>query len=108
MEITVTSSEDYCEPHDDSICVKQESFVFNNASEQGDSWKKITGEMTNNSDVDFDIVAVTVLYSYNGSYVGGATDYVHDVRAGNTAVFEVYGNDYIDEYDAIELYALQW
>ncbi len=47
MEITVSSSEDYCEPHDDSICVKQESFVFNNASEQGDSWKKITGEMTN-------------------------------------------------------------
>lgn len=108
VEISVSSRADYCQIHDGSKYVNQEVFEFNNASEQGDSWKKITGEMKNNSDVDFSTVAITVLYSKDGSYVGGTTGYVSDVRAGGTSIFEVSGSSYIDDYDAIELYGLRW
>ncbi len=107
VEITVSSQTDRCYPHDDSY-VKQEVFEFNNASEQGERSKKITGELTNNSDTDFSSVAVCVLYSKDGEYVGGKAGYVHDVRAGSTNIFEVSGNSYIEDYDSIDLYAIQW
>ena len=108
VDISVSNKDDYYIPQDDSKFVKQSAFEFGNASEQGGSWKKITGELTNNSDVDFDTVAVTVVYSKNGERIGGATGYAKDVDAHATTVFEVSGAHYIDDYDNIELYAIQW
>lgn len=108
VDISVSSKEKYCKPHDPTQYVKQECFQFNNATEQGDSWKKITGELTNNSDVDFSTIAVCVLYLKDGEYIGGSTGYVDDLGAGETEVFEVSGSMYIEDYDSIELYALPW
>lgn len=108
VDISVSNKDDRYATQDDSKFVKQSAFEFGNASEQGGSWKKITGELTNNSDVDFDTVAVTVVYSKNGERIGGATGYAKEVDAHATTVFEVSGAHYIDDYDNIELYAIQW
>ena len=108
VEISVSSKEDYCKEHDPEKYVKQGDFTFSNLTEQGERNKKITGEITNNSDVGFNTVAVTVLYSKDGQYVGGNTGYVDDVGAGETKVFEISGSSYIEDYDSIYVYAIQW
>lgn len=108
VEITVSSKDEYCREHDPEKYVKQEAFTFSNLTEQGERNKKITGEITNNSDVGFDTVAVSVLYSKGGQYIGGNTGYVNDVGAGETKVFEIPGSSYIEDYDSIDVYAIQW
>lgn len=108
VDISVSNSKNNYKKQDETKYVSTEVFVIENTSENKDSFNtKYTGEITNNSDVDFSDVAVSVVYRLNGELVGGSTGYVDDVESGMTKVFEI-SSDYELEYDSYELHAIQW
>lgn len=108
VEISVSNRENNCEPQDDSRYVKQSDFVISNISENVGTRKKYTGEITNNSSVDFDSVSISIIYKLNGKMIGGENGYAHDVGAGETTAFEISSYSDIEEYDSFEIYAIQW
>lgn len=67
------------------------SFTVSNTNEIAEEYgsTSYTGEVANNSDSDFDNVAITVLLKNNGSIVYGNTTYVSDLTAGSTKPFEL-------------------
>ncbi len=108
VEISVYSNEDDCKKQDGNRYVKQSEFVISNTSENEGRHKKYTGEITNNSAVDFDKVSISVIYKLNGEIVGGENSYVNDLRSGGTKVFEISASSDVGEYDSYEFYAIQW
>ena len=64
-------------------------FTISNLSLQSES---VTGEITNNSDNDYDSVTITALYkNADGKIVTGATEYyTNKISAGETTAFEIY------------------
>ena len=64
-------------------------FTISNLSLQSES---VTGEITNDSDSDYDSVTITALYKdADGNIVTGATDYyTNKISAGETTAFEIY------------------
>lgn len=108
VDISVSNGKNDYSRQDDSRYVKTSAFAISNISENKGSFNtKYTGELTNNSEVDFSIIAITVVYKKDGLYVGGSVGYVDDVDSGATKVFEI-SSDYPLEYDSYELYALPW
>ena len=71
--------------------VPTSSFTISNTNEIVEEYgsTSYTGEVANNSDSDFDNVAVTVLLKNNGEIVYGNTTYVSGVTAGSTKPFEL-------------------
>ena len=85
-------------------------FIIENLSEVTGSYdKSLTGEITNNSEIDFDDVAVTVVYKQGDEIVGGFHSYVENMPAGKRAAFDISSWNLEElEYDSIEVYALSW
>lgn len=108
VEISVSSRESYSIIQDDSRFVKQNSFVITNISENNGMFKNYTGEITNNSGVDFDTVALTIIYRKDGKIIGGDVGYVTDLPAGETKAFQLSVDSEMTQYDSYEFYALQW
>lgn len=73
---------------------------------EGDWDTSVTGEITNNSDVDCDDVIITVIYLKDDKMVGGYRNYQDDMSAGKKAAFDVsaWGLDDLD-YDELEIVA---
>lgn len=108
VEISVSNKESNFTRQDDSRFVRQNSFVITNISENPGMFKNYTGEITNNSSVDFSIVAVTMIYRKDGKIIGGGVEYVSDLSAGETKAFKLSADSEMTQYDSCEFYAVQW
>ena len=107
--ISVSNNDRNFEKQDDSEYVKQSDFVVSNISENVGSYNtKYTGEVTNNSSVDFDTVAVIIIYKQSEKIVGGDIEYVDDLMAGATKPFELSADSDMKQYDGYDFYAIQW
>ena len=71
--------------------IPSSSFAVSNTNEIVQDYGSVsyTGEITNNSDSDIDMVAVTVILKNNGAIVYGDTTYVDNLSAGSTRPFEI-------------------
>lgn len=108
VDISVSNKERNFKTQDDDEYVKQSDFVVSNISENDGMFKKYTGEISNNSEVDFDTVAVIVIYKSGDSIIGGEVTYVDDLMANSTKPFELSSDSDKIEYDSYEFYAIQW
>lgn len=109
VDISVSNNDRNFEKQDDSEYVKQSDFVVSNISENVGSYNtKYTGEVTNNSSVDFDTVAVIIIYKQSEKIVGGDIEYVDDLMAGATKPFELSADSDMKQYDGYDFYAIQW
>lgn len=88
--------------------MRQNSFVITNVSENPGRFKNYTGEITNNSGVDFNTVAVTMIYRKDGKIIGGDVEYVKDLSAGETKAFKLSADSEMTQYDTYEFYTVQW
>ncbi|MBO4459031.1 MAG: hypothetical protein J5778_00060 [Clostridiales bacterium] len=66
-----------------------------------------TGKITNNSENDTSLVAISVILKKDGKIVGGTVSYVRDLNAGSTKAFEVKSLHKF-KYDSFEVYAYDW
>lgn len=90
--------------------VPSSDFTIENLSEvPGDFDYAVTGEITNNSDTDYDSVAVTVILKNQGKVVGGFTGYADNLSAGKQAAFDIssFMSD-LPAHDSIEVVAQGW
>ena len=90
--------------------VPSSDFTIENLSEvPGDFDYAVTGEITNNSDTDYDSVAVTVILKNQGKVVGGFTGYADNLSAGKQSAFDI--SSFMSElpaHDSIEVVAQGW
>ena len=90
--------------------VPSTDFAIENLSEvPGEFDYAVTGEITNNSDTDYDSVAVTVILKNQGKVVGGFTGYADNLTAGKQAAFDI--SSFMSElptHDSIEVVAQGW
>ena len=87
--------------------VMSSEFSIENLSIVESDWDtSVTGEITNNSDVDCDDVIITVVYLKDGKMVGGYHSYQDDMSAGKKTAFDIstWGLDDL-EYDELEVVA---
>lgn len=109
VDISVSNGNDDYSVQDDTEYVRQADFAISNVSEyKGDYNTTYTGEITNNSSVDFNTVAVILIYRQTGNIVGGDIVYVNDLTAGMTKAFELSADSKMTQYDSYEFYAIQW
>ena len=109
VEISVSNKDRNLEKQDDAKYVKQSDFVISNTSENIGSYDvKYTGEITNNSNADFDSVAVVIIYKQGDSIIGGDIEYVDDLMAGSTKAFELSADSDEFQHDSYEFFAIQW
>lgn len=108
VEISVSNNDDDFVIQDDTRYIKTSEFTFSNTNENDGIFKTYTGEITNNSDVDFDMVAVSVIYKKENEMLGGETTYIDSLKAGETKVFELSASSDIKGYDSYEFHAIQW
>lgn len=109
VEISVSNKDRNLEKQDDAKYVKQSDFVISNTSENIGSYDvKYTGEITNNSNADFDSVAVVIIYKQGDSIIGGDIEYVDDLMAGSTKAFELSADSDEFRHDSYEFFAIQW
>ena len=90
--------------------VPSSDFAIENLSEvPGDFDYAVTGEITNNSDTDYDSVAVTVILKNQGKVVGGFTGYADNLSAGKQSAFDIssFMSD-LPAHDSIEVVAQGW
>ena len=90
--------------------VESSSFKIENLSEvPGDYDTAVTGEITNNSDTDFESVAVIVILKNQGTVVGGFTGYADNLSAGKQSAFDIssFMSD-LPAHDSIEVVAQGW
>ena len=90
--------------------VPSSDFTIENLSEvPGDFDYAVTGEITNNSDTDYDSVAVTVILKNQGKVVGGFTGYADNLSAGKQSAFDIssFMSD-LPAHDSIEVVAQGW
>lgn len=107
VEISVSNGDDYY-IQDDSIYLKSSEFTFSNISENNGTYKTFTGEITNNSNVNVSMAAISVIYKSGDDIIGGEVAYVDDLKAGETRAFEISASSDIEGYDSYEFYAIQW
>ncbi len=89
--------------------VKTSDLVISNVSEKrGDLENTVTGEVTNNSQSDLDMVNLSVVLRKDGKIVFMENTFVDGLNAGKTKAFELNSYDEWPEYDAIECSAQQW
>lgn len=90
--------------------VPSSDFTIENLSEvPGDFDYAVTGEIINNSDTDYDSVAVTVILKNQGKVVGGFTDYADNLSAGKQSAFDI--SSFMSElpaHDSIEVVVQGW
>lgn len=109
VEISVSNGKNDYIKQDDNSYVKSSAFSIDNISENKSKFStKYTGEITNNSNTDFDMVAISVIYRLEGKLVGGSVGYVDNIGADETIPFEISGASYMENYDSFELHAIQW
>lgn len=108
VDISVSCNDKNYAKQDNNQYIKQSDFVISNTSENNGMFKKYTGEITNNSSVDFNTVSISVIYKLNGEMVGGENSFVNNLGAGETKVFEISASSDVGEYDSYEFYAIQW
>ena len=108
VEISVYNTDRDFTEQDDTRYAKQSDFVISNTSENPGTFKTFTGEITNNSSIDFDTLAVFVLYKQGNTIVGADLSYVDNVMAGATKAFEISADSDMTQYDSYEFYAIQW
>lgn len=90
--------------------VPSTDFTIENLSEvPGEFDYAVTGEITNNSDTDYDSVAVTVILKNQGKVVGGFTGYADNLSAGKQSAFDIssFMSD-LPAHDSIEVVAQGW
>ena len=106
VEITVGgASFNTLDEIDDGV-VTADFSIENLSIVDGDWGASVTGEITNNSDVDCDDVIITVIYLKDDKMVGGYHSYQDDMSAGKKAAFDVssWGLEDLD-YDELEVLA---
>lgn len=108
VDISVSCNDRNYKKQDVNKYVKQSDFTIFNVSENNGMFKKYTGEIANNSKVDFRTVSISVIYKLNGEMVGGENGFLNDLGAGETKVFEISASSDVGDYDSYELYAIQW
>lgn len=89
--------------------VESSSFKIENLSVFADDYEvSVTGEITNNSDVDFDTVEVTVILKNQGKIVGGYSGYVDNLSAHKQTVFDLssfWSASELPAHDSVEVVA---
>lgn len=108
VEISVSNNERNFAKQDGEKYVMQNDFVISNVSENNGTFKSYTGEISNNSEVDFDTVAIIVIYKREDRIIGGEAQYVDDLMGKSTKPFELSSDSDEFEYDSYEIYAIQW
>ena len=89
--------------------VKTSDLVISNTSEKrGDMGSTITGEITNNSQVDLDIVNLSAVFRKDGKIVYMENTFIDDLGAGKSKAFELNSYNEWPEYDEAEYSAQQW
>lgn len=111
VDISVSCEDEWFSAQDSKRFVTQKSFAFSNISKIDKTDENIsvyTGEITNNSGVNFSTVAAMVVYSKSGKVVGGEVTYIDNLRAGATKPFEFRAYSGVTQYDSYSFYAVQW
>lgn len=110
VEITVDGA-DFVKPEQAmNVAALSSDFTIENLSEvSGEYDNSVTGEITNNSDTDFESVAVTVILKNQGKIVGGYTGYADNLSAGKQSAFDIssFASD-LPAHDSIEVVAQGW
>lgn len=89
--------------------VRSSDFSFANVSEhKGSGEHLITGEITNNSDIDVDTANVSVVLRKDGQIVFMENTFVDGLKAGKTKAFEIQRYNDWPEHDTIECSAMYW
>jgi hypothetical protein len=89
--------------------VPASAVILSNSKEQKGSYSNIyTGEVTNNSTVDFHLTAVVLIYRYKGKMIGGDSTFIDGLEAGSTKPFQLETFFRPDQYDSYELYTMKW
>ena len=106
VEITVGGTNFDSVDELDGGVMSSEFSIENLSIVEGDWGDSVTGEITNNSDMDCDDVIITVIYLKDDKMVGGYHSYQDDMSAGKKAAFDVssWGLDDL-EYEKIEVLA---
>lgn len=82
--------------------------VTNVSERNGSSENFITGEVTNNSSIDVDMVNVSLVLRKNGKIVFMENTFVDNLRAGRTQAFEFQRYERWPDHDQIECSAMPW
>lgn len=109
IEITVENDDNDYRKQNDSSYVNSDQLEVFNVSEVDDTFGiKFTGEVTNKSDKDLNMVCVNVIFKSGDKIIGGESTYVDDLSVGKTMPFEI--STFISEpfYDSYEVVAIQW
>ena len=106
VEITVGGANFDSMDELDGGVMSSEFSIENLSIVEGDWGDSVTGEITNNSDVDCDDVIISVIYLKDDKMVGGYHSYQDDMSAGKKAAFDVssWGLEDLD-YDELEVVA---
>ncbi len=107
VEFEVVTGKDFSPNIADHI--KSSDIVFTNVSDRkSDYGSTITGEITNNSAIDSPCIMIIAAYYKDGKIVGGAYGFTEEIAAGKTTAFEIYGDDYVGQYDEVKLFGNDW
>ncbi len=89
--------------------VRSSDFSFANVSEHlGSSDNMITGEITNNSDIDVNTANVSIVLRQEGKIVYMENTFVDGLKAGKTKAFEMHSYNDWPEHDTIDCSAMFW
>ena len=109
VEISIARPDDYDYiPQAGADIIHSSDLAISNVSEFGESNKRYTGEVTNNSSIDLDSVCVCVIYKNGDEIIGGDATFVDSVNSGETKAFEISLRNSPIDYDSYEIVALQW
>lgn len=108
VDISVSSKKNNFKKQDDKKYAHTADLVISNTAENAGTFKTFTGEIENKSSIDFNTVAVSVVFKSGEKLTGGATAYVDDLGAGESKAFEISPFSNADEYDSYEISAIQW
>lgn len=85
-----------------------DTFKFDNISDLSSGIDlSFTGEVTNESNTDFDSVQINVILKKDGKIVYGLSGYVDNLNAGDKLPFEVISFSNV-EYDSYDVYGIIW
>ena len=91
---------------DGSNTIRQDELAISNISERRGSFNNtITGEVTNNSDIDLSGPKIIVILKNNGELAWASFTYVNRLNSGKTLPFQI-GIDSDIKYDSFEIYGI--
>lgn len=108
VEISVENSTDDYIAQSSSGIIQSGDLSISNISENTGDTKRFTGEVSNNSTIDLNNVAITVIYKLGDEIVGGDVTFVDDLKSGETQPFEQSVYPGMTDYDSYEIHAIQW